>query len=125
MTPHLGTGAGEAMEVRSNTLLSIALCDVGRPVKQDAVALASLLVGGIRDGRDIPQILESYNKLRQPKGNFVLDTSRSQGFRFELNTAEFEDLQANEAVNESRLSNLAKEINGGWAWMSTSTYLPV
>ncbi|XP_006457113.1 hypothetical protein AGABI2DRAFT_212377 [Agaricus bisporus var. bisporus H97] len=105
MTPHLGTGAGEAME--------------------DAVVLASLLVGGIRDGRDIPQILEAYNKLRQPKGNFVLDTSRSQGFRFELNTAEFEDLQANEAVNESRLSNLAKEINGGWAWMSTSTYLPV
>jgi salicylate hydroxylase len=97
----------------------LQLCGSERRAKQDAVALASLMIEGIRDGKEMAQVIEIYSKLRQPRGNFVLNASRSQGFRFEFNTAEFEDLQENEAVQESRLSNLAKEIDGGWDWLSS------
>jgi salicylate hydroxylase len=93
--------------------------ELKRRIKKDAVALAPLIIEGIRDGKEMAQVVETYSKLRQPRGNFVLNASRSQGFRFEFNTAEFEDLRENEAVQESRLSNLAKEIDGGWDWLST------
>lgn len=50
-------------------------------------------------------------------GNFVLNASRRQGFRFELNSAGLKNVRENEPVQISQLSGLAEEIIRGWKWM--------
>ncbi|KAF5348254.1 hypothetical protein D9756_010527 [Leucocoprinus leucothites] len=103
MTPHLASGAGQAME--------------------DGYILATLITIGVQDGVDVSRMIEVYNTIRQPMGNFVLNNSRRQGFRFELNAAGFEDIQENEPVQMNRMVGLAEEIIRGWRWVWTTSVL--
>jgi salicylate hydroxylase len=63
---------------------------------------------------------EAYSTVRQPMGNFVLNSSRKLGFRYELNSPGFEDVKENENVPMARLDRLADEIARGWKWSWTT-----
>lgn len=54
-------------------------------------------------------------------GNFVLESSRRQGFRLELNSPGLEDVKENEPVQMARLISLAGEIIRAWKWMWNTT----
>ncbi|KAK0447450.1 uncharacterized protein EV420DRAFT_1622417 [Desarmillaria tabescens] len=60
MTPHLGAGAGQAIE--------------------DAYVLGSLLSKSAETLESIPEVLAAYNKIRQPYGNYILSTAKTEGF---------------------------------------------
>ncbi|KAF9445791.1 salicylate hydroxylase [Macrolepiota fuliginosa MF-IS2] len=101
MTTHLGSGAGQAIE--------------------DAYILASVITMGVQDGIDVARIIEIYSTVRQPMGNFVLNSSRSQGLRYELNSIGFEDVRENEPIQMDRMIGLAEEIIRGWKWSWTTS----
>lgn len=63
---------------------------------------------------------ETYSMVRQPMGNFALNSSRRSGLRFELNSPGFEDVKENEHVPMARLMKLAGEIIRGWKWTWTT-----
>lgn len=115
MTPHLGSGAGQAMEVRRKTLRG-RFSDCEWHFKQDAYILASVITTGVRDGIDISRVTETYTAVRQPMGNFVLNASRRLGLGIELNAPDLEDLRENEPVQMARLVKVAKEITQCWEW---------
>lgn len=86
-------------------------------IKQDAYVLASVIAQGVQEGIEVARMSEIYSIVRQPMGNFVLESSRRQGFRLELNAPGFEDVKENEPVQMTRLVSLAGEIIRAWKWM--------
>ncbi|KAF9443216.1 salicylate hydroxylase [Macrolepiota fuliginosa MF-IS2] len=96
MTPHLGSGAGQAIE--------------------DAYILASVITLGVQDGVNIARMTDIYSTVRQPMGNYVLNSSRSQGLRYELNSPGLEDVKENEPIQMDRLIGLAEEIIRAFKW---------
>lgn len=78
---------------------------------------------GVQDGIDVARMSEVYSTVRQPMGNYVLNNSRKQVFRFELNAAGLEDVRENEPVEIDRLIKLAEEIIRGWKWIWTTSVL--
>lgn len=118
MTPHLGSGAGQAMEVRLRTPDNKGEFYVKSI--QDAYVLASVITLGVQEGIEVAQMTETYSMVRQPMGNFALNSSRRSGFRFELNSPGFEDVKENEHVPMTRLMKLAGEIIRGWKWTWTT-----
>lgn len=60
-------------------------------------------------------MLEIYDQIRQPKGNHVLELSRSNGLLVQFNAPGFEDLSAD------RLVDLGKQSERRWAWAWTPT----
>jgi salicylate hydroxylase len=78
---------------------------------------------GVQDNLDVARMTEIYSMVRQPMGNFVLDNSRKQGFRYELNVAELEDIQENEPVQIDRLFILTEQIIRAWKWSWTTSVL--
>jgi salicylate hydroxylase len=92
-------------------------------IKQDAYILASVLTAGVQDGLDVARIAEVYSTVRQPMGNFVLNNSRKQGFRYELNAAGWEDVQEHEPVEIDRMVSLAEEIVRAWRWVWMTSVL--
>lgn len=72
---------------------------------------------GVQDGVDVARMTEAYSTVRQPMGNFVLSSSRRQGFRYELNSAGLENVGENEPVQMERLHSLAEEMIRARKWI--------
>ncbi|KDR80370.1 hypothetical protein GALMADRAFT_136860 [Galerina marginata CBS 339.88] len=97
MAPHLGNGAGQAME--------------------DAYILANILAKAMRQGSvDIKEIANAYDAVRQPFGNFAAASSRNQGLLYELNASGFEDIKDGEALPADKIAELARRIEKNWEW---------
>ncbi|KAF9553097.1 FAD/NAD(P)-binding domain-containing protein [Agrocybe pediades] len=97
MPPHLGNGAGQAIE--------------------GAWILANLFAKASRMGNiDVPKITEIYDLVRQPFGNFAAAASNRQGHFYELNCPGFEDVKDGEALPQHKLDELASFIEDGWSW---------
>lgn len=95
MTPHLGSGAGQAIE--------------------DAYVFANLLDKLLRQGsRDIRRASNAYTAIRRPIARSFVVGSRDQGIRYEFNAPGFEDIQEGDAVPPERLRKLGKSIEEGW-----------
>ncbi len=79
--------------------------------------LGSMIAQGVQEGVDVARISEVYSMVRQPMGNFVLESSRRQGLRFDFNSPGLEDVQENKPIPMARLVVLADEIIRAWKWM--------
>ncbi|CAA7270198.1 unnamed protein product [Cyclocybe aegerita] len=105
MPPHLGNGAGQAIE--------------------DALILGNAIAKSVQSGTaDIPKILETYNAIRQPFGNFVARETKRAGLLYDFtDEAGFEGLREGDKVSLERLAELGTEINEKWAWTWTASAL--
>ncbi|KDR80360.1 hypothetical protein GALMADRAFT_92716 [Galerina marginata CBS 339.88] len=97
MAPHLGNGAGQAIE--------------------DAYILSNIIVKTARQGHiDVQKVGKIYDAIRQPFGNFAVTASRNAGLLYELNAPGFEDIKDGEAVSADKLAEIGKFIEKGWEW---------
>ena len=82
MTPHQGSGAGQAMEVRSKSVCSpqklMILC------LKDGFILASLLAHPSVKLADLPAALKAYDTVRRPFSLGVQESSRRGGLLHDL-----------------------------------------
>ncbi|KAH8111732.1 FAD/NAD-binding domain-containing protein [Phellopilus nigrolimitatus] len=103
MTPHQGSGAGQAIE--------------------DAYILASILAHPLTTLASIPAALKVYETVRLPHANDVQRRSRENGKLYELADPRFADLDLSGGTNSSKsdmqtlwkMGNTAFE-NWKWAW---------
>jgi hypothetical protein len=118
MTPHLGNGAGQAMEVSHPSLAFLRKQNGNESVHhQDAWILANLINKAIREeGLNICRIADVYTAARTSFVNSVTSLSREQGLRYELLGAEFESVQEGEAVSAEKLAALGRTIERDWEW---------
>ncbi|KAE9390248.1 FAD/NAD(P)-binding domain-containing protein, partial [Gymnopus androsaceus JB14] len=95
MTPHLGAGAGQAMD--------------------DGYVLGKLLASSSQKPLEV---LQAYNHVRQPVGNRIQRTARKQGFFYELNAPGFENIKTmGQALAPEQISILCDTFTKGWSWM--------
>ena len=85
MTPHLGSGAGQAIEVRVAQSLFFSVPFINILVLQDAYVLATLLTRPRTSQSTIPDVLRAYDSVRVPFSQFVVEGSRNTGLMYELN----------------------------------------
>ena len=72
--------------------------------------------------------VEAYNLVRQPFGNMVESKSREQGFYYELNVPEFENIKAKgQDLTAEQIRFLSRTIEKNWSWMedSVDNYLQI
>ncbi|KAF9260343.1 FAD/NAD(P)-binding domain-containing protein [Marasmius fiardii PR-910] len=102
MMPHLGAGAGQAME--------------------DAYILGAIISASSRKSEDVPRIAETYDTIRRPFCNHIVSTARQQVTYYELVAPEFKDVREREeqALSEQQLSILVDTILRNWSWASSS-----
>jgi salicylate hydroxylase len=103
MSPHLGAGAGQAIEVNFSF---VPLYDL-EPL-QDAYILASVLRDATANSLDAA--LEAYQQTRLPVANHVLKSSDESGKMFEFNSRYAEDYTA-----------LGPAIKHQWDFLTQST----
>ncbi|KAF9074399.1 hypothetical protein BDP27DRAFT_1317015 [Rhodocollybia butyracea] len=98
MQPHLGAGAGQAME--------------------DGYVLGRLFCEG---GSEIwARILQAYNYVRQPYGNMIQRNARNQGFCYELNAPGFEDVkEIGQELTSEQISVLSDAITKNYSWVES------
>ncbi|KAL0579729.1 hypothetical protein V5O48_002293 [Marasmius crinis-equi] len=101
MTPHLGAGAGQAME--------------------DAYILGAIISASSRTKDDIPRILETYDAVRKPFANYIMSTAREQGTCYEMNAPEFQSVKEQGMVlSEEQISVFANTVKQNWSWATSS-----
>lgn len=84
---------------------------------QDAYVLAALLANSKCKPSSLPHALQIYDQIRQPKGNYVLNSSRANGLIYELNGAGTEDIGPHDdSVPKEKLEGLGKEASMHWDW---------
>ncbi|KDR82014.1 hypothetical protein GALMADRAFT_221903 [Galerina marginata CBS 339.88] len=97
MAPHLGNGAGQAIE--------------------DAYILSNIIGKAARQGQiDIQKLGKIYDATRQPFGNFAVAASRNQGLLYEFNAPGFKDIKEGDTVSDDKLVELGKFIEKGYEW---------
>ncbi|KIK66775.1 hypothetical protein GYMLUDRAFT_239006 [Collybiopsis luxurians FD-317 M1] len=96
MLPHLGSGMGQAIE--------------------DGYVLGRLFSHA--EPQDWLRVVEAYNLVRQPFGNMVKSKSREQGFYYELNAPEFENIKAKgQDLTPDQIRFLGGTIEKNWSWL--------
>ncbi|KAF9002468.1 salicylate hydroxylase [Cyathus striatus] len=101
MTPHQGTGAGQAIE--------------------DAYILASLLTNEKCNKKTLSTVSKVFSEIRQPVGNKVLDDSRKQGMRCQLVASGFDDVEEGREVDIERLRELFEDFSYAFDWVWNSS----
>ncbi|KAK0187107.1 FAD/NAD(P)-binding domain-containing protein [Armillaria mellea] len=97
MTPHLGAGAGLAVE--------------------DAYVLGYLLSKSAATLESISKVLAAYNKIRQPYGNYILTTAKSEGLLYEFNAPGFEYIRdGGDRLKPREMEDMMEKVKEGWAW---------
>ncbi|KZP08336.1 FAD/NAD(P)-binding domain-containing protein [Athelia psychrophila] len=104
MTPHQGSGAGQAIE--------------------DAYILAALLAHPKCTRSSLPRVLQIYDEVRRPKASTVWHRSRTSGLIYELGGAGCEHLgMHDDNVSSEMLAKRvgkAAEENCEWAWKTSA-----
>ena len=95
MTPHQGSGAGQAFE--------------------DVYILAALLAHPLTTIETVHIALKVYENIRLPHANFVMRQSRRNGLLYEFNSPEFSSIDT-EIESPEQLSELGPTIIKGWEW---------
>lgn len=88
-------------------------------VQQDAYMLANLIAAGLGQGHtywDTKRITDAYNLVRQPFGNFVVNATRQQGRRYDLNTPALKAVNEGDFIPACELADLGRSIEEGWEW---------
>ncbi|KAG7442159.1 FAD/NAD(P)-binding domain-containing protein [Guyanagaster necrorhizus] len=97
MTPHLGAGAGQAVE--------------------DAYVLGYLLSKSAATLESIPKVLAAYSKIRQPYGNHILTSAKTEGLLYEFNAPGFEDIRdGDDRLKPRQMEDMMEKVKEGWAW---------
>jgi len=94
MTPHLGAGAGQAME--------------------DAYVLGKLLSDGVDKW---PVVLQAYNFVRHPAANKIQRNAREMGFYYDLNAPGFENItDIGQALTPEQITLICDTVKEKWSW---------
>ncbi|KDQ56872.1 hypothetical protein JAAARDRAFT_36352 [Jaapia argillacea MUCL 33604] len=105
MTPHQGSGAGQAIE--------------------DAYILSALLTDPLCTRATLRNTLEIYNTVRLPMANRILEGSRSNGMMYEFNSPGYsqDELHSKEEIgwDMGKLKQLGEEFESRWMWAWTTT----
>ncbi|KAJ3501077.1 hypothetical protein NLJ89_g9502 [Agrocybe chaxingu] len=97
MPPHLGNGAGQAIE--------------------DAFILANLISKSVRSPDPNPtRVLQVYDTVRQPFGNFVARASKHQGNLDDFAVPGYEDLKEGQELPPEMLKKHGEALDKGWEW---------
>ncbi|PFH48452.1 hypothetical protein AMATHDRAFT_149878 [Amanita thiersii Skay4041] len=99
MRPHLGSGAGQAIE--------------------DAYIAGYVLAQAAQHGFPLEEATRIYTAIRQPVGNRFLNASREQGFLYDLNSPDLGGV--NGMVPEGRLEEVGQRIGRGWEMVSKTS----
>lgn len=113
MTPHQGSGAGQAIEVSS-----VSAAHESRLIKmQDAYILAATLSHPKTTLHNLSHALKVYETIRLPLANSVLRRSNEMGKMYEFEDARFDDLAVQDP-DVQRLRELGEELerNREWTW---------
>ena len=114
MTPHLGSGAGQAIEVSISSRLKLRYRELIN-FRKDAYIFANLLNKLLRQGsKDIQRVANAYTAIRRPTARSFVVGSREQGIRYEFTSPDFEDIQEGDLIATERLSHLGRSIEKGW-----------
>ncbi|KZP09163.1 FAD/NAD(P)-binding domain-containing protein [Athelia psychrophila] len=103
MTPHLGSGAGQAIE--------------------DAYVLGTLLANQKCTRSSLPSVLQIYDQVRRPKANEVWHLSRTSGSIYEFGGAGCENVgMCDDNVSSEMLAKIGKEAEEHceWAWKTSA-----
>ncbi|KZP04830.1 FAD/NAD(P)-binding domain-containing protein [Athelia psychrophila] len=103
MTPHLGSGAGQAIE--------------------DAYILAALLANPKCTLASLPRVLQIYDEVRRPKANNVWNLSRKNGSMYEFAGPVCGEFRLHDDnFNSESLAKIAKVVmeNYEWAWNTSA-----
>ncbi|KAI0919700.1 hypothetical protein AcW1_003116 [Taiwanofungus camphoratus] len=107
MTPHQGSGAGQAFE--------------------DGYVLAALLAHPAVTLETLPRALQVYDEIRRPFSQGVLRRSRDTGFLLELNSPGFEDLTEEKSaegnVTSGKLEEVGKGMDDIMAWLGNTSIM--
>lgn len=118
MTPHQGSGAGQAVEVSldANIVKGEYLCLV-----KDAYILGLLLGHPLTTKATIARALSVYDYIRRPFSQKVQERSRLNGLYFTLCCQEIDFSRIPEHEMLAKLKILGKILskNWEWAWMSS------
>ncbi|KDQ57982.1 hypothetical protein JAAARDRAFT_177120 [Jaapia argillacea MUCL 33604] len=105
MTPHQGSGAGQAIE--------------------DAYILSALLVNPLCTRSTLRRALEIYDTVRVPIANRVLEGSRSNGMMYEFNSPGYfqDEVRSKEGAgwDMEKLKEMGEEFERRWMWAWTTT----
>jgi salicylate hydroxylase len=119
MTPHQGSGAGQAVEVR--ILICIQFIDTDTRPPQDAFILATVLGHPNTVKGNIPYALSVYDRIRRPYALNVQERSRLNGLYFTLQPPEFDFIKLPEHELLPKLKTLGRLIYSNWDWAWTSS----
>jgi salicylate hydroxylase len=89
MTPHLGAGAGQAMEVRT-IIRKIMSTHLVLPT-QDAFVLGRLLAHPLTTLDNVPAALKAYQDVRLPAAQLVARNSKHTGWMYQFNMPGYYD----------------------------------
>src|SRR5882757_6703940 len=89
MTPHLGAGAGQAMEVRTIIIRKITSTHLV-PTK-DAFVLGRLLAHPLTTLDNVPAALRAYQDIRLPAAQLVARNSKHTGWMYRFNMPGYYD----------------------------------
>ncbi|KAF5388741.1 hypothetical protein D9757_004762 [Collybiopsis confluens] len=102
MTPHLGAGAGQAIE--------------------DGYVLGRLFQKfmsdpSTHDPEGLPRLVKIYDGIRRPFANYLQSISRKQGYYNELNMPEFSDVQQEgQELSGYQILALGRALKENWSW---------
>ncbi|KAJ7581402.1 salicylate hydroxylase [Mycena floridula] len=101
MEPHLGAGAGQAVE--------------------DAWILGRAISRLNCTPSRVPEVLQRYNAIRQPYGNMVLMNARAQGLLYDLTHPDFEHIvPRDEGFTPEMYQDLGNRIQSNWQYATDS-----
>lgn len=119
MTPHQGSGAGQAIEVC--VLFLVSGSQVLKIILQDAFVIATLLGHPLTTRETLSRALGIYDHIRRPFSHTVHQRSRLNGQYFTLNTPEidFELVPDHEMLSKLRILGHVFTKNWEWAWTTS------
>jgi len=121
MTPHQGSGAGQAIEVLHNPSVTVAFQFVDRPFlnSKDAYILATILGHPSTTRETLERSLDVFDRVRRPLALQVQEKSRLNGQRFSFHNCGFDHLSKEELSRQ--LSSLSEAFTRTWEWTWTTS----
>ena len=114
MTPHLGAGGGQAIEVCTGILYK--LCPGHRSLfTKDAYILGKLLASPITTASNLPSVLKIYDAIRRPYANHIVERSYSLGRLAEfIGVPDHIDVARAREGSKEELQLIGQEIRKKW-----------
>lgn len=120
MTPHQGSGAGQAIEVRSSRLIALPRPSIYSFTK-DAYMIGTLLGHPGTTRESVAHALRVFDQVRRPLATKVWEKSRLNGqyFTFNMNTVDFSNLKGEQLWGKLQILGQTFAKNWEWSWTTS------